>query len=142
LINCVDDFGYNLEYLCLEACSEKDPFQSRRGLATLAPTLVNLKYLRFEGIPLGSMEFGLGGDMDIAIIANMCKNLRAVSIDFCDITMASFYAIWNSCENLEFLGLAGVTAGSLAPIPLVKRTKIKTLRFVDCQIDDRVVIIN
>lgn len=142
LIDAIADNGAELLHLNLEACSEKDPYGSRRGMSTVFPHLSKLKTVRIDGLPLGSLDFPWGGDLDVQTLSKFCPNLTAVSLDFCDISIASFIHLWNSCPNLEFLGVAGLGGFETinATIPeLQSRPKLKTLRFVDCQIHDKLV---
>jgi hypothetical protein len=142
LIEHICRYGKNLKSLCLEACSEKDAFTSKKGLATVFPALKDLECVRFDSIPIGSSDFSWGGDLDLVVLTSTCLNLRAVTIDFCDVTLQSLFILWNNCLNLDFLGLAGVQAVAISENKLMKRPKLKTLRFVDCQIDDTLVILS
>jgi hypothetical protein len=141
LVDALIRRGSNLKVLSLEACSEKEAFGSKKGLSALFPFLDKLECLRIDGLPIGSFDFSWGGDMDLSVLATSCPNLRAVSLDFCDLTLQAFYTLWNSCPNLEFLGLAGLgfSTSELAHVELVQRPKLLKVRFVDCQVNDTLV---
>lgn len=141
LLQALKTAGYNLKVLSLEACSELDTFTSQTGLSTIFPSLRNLECLRLDGLPVNSFDFTWGGDFDILILATLCPNLTAVALDYCDLTMESFFTLWNTCSNLEFLGLVGLTDESDSIPPLKVKERLTTLRFVDCQINDSMVII-
>jgi hypothetical protein len=143
LIDAVATYGSNLKVVNLEACGEKDQFQSKRGLSTVFPSLPNLECIRLDGVPVGSSQIGWSGDMDMLALCSACRNLRAVSLDFCDVSMSSFFTIWNGCPNLEFLGLAGLQYPDWSIFDINSqfqtRSKLKTIRFVDCQVNDFIV---
>lgn len=143
LIEGLANYGSNIRVLNLEACNEKDPYGSKRGMATVFPHLKKLECIRLDGLPLGSNDFSWGGDLDIMIMGSLCTNLRVVSLDFCDITLESFYTLWNRCPNLEFLGFAGLH-GHTSDITLAEKMEIKlkltTLRFVDCRVTDDMIV--
>lgn len=141
MVDALIEKGSNLKILSLEACSEKEAFGSKKGLSSLFPFLDKLECLRIDGLPIGSFDFSWGGDMDLQILSNSCPNLRAVSLDFCDLTLQSFYTLWNSCPNLEFLGLAGLgfVNNDVVHMQLEPRPKLIKLRFVDCQVNDQLV---
>lgn len=138
-ITALADQAQNLKILNIEACSEKDPFMSTRGLATVFPSLKKLECIRLDGCPIGSSDFHWGGDMDIFVLSTFCPNLRAVSLDYCDLTLSTFYTLWNNCPNIDFLAFAGLQDITGKRIRLEPRPKLQTLRFVDCQVDDNIV---
>ncbi|KAJ3276451.1 hypothetical protein HDV01_005074 [Terramyces sp. JEL0728] len=139
LLDALKQEGYNLKVLSLEACSELEPFTSKIGLSTIFPALRNLECLRLDGVPVNSYDFTWGGDFDILILTTLCPNLTAVALDYCDLTMESFYTIWNNCDNLEFLGIVGLTNETDSVPEFKMKHRLKTLRFVDCQINDSIL---
>ena len=139
LLNDLRKHGHNLKSLTLEACPEKDPFHSNLSMANVFPSLKNLEHLRLDGVPLSTHYFGWGGDKILKSTVRNCTKLRAISIDFADITLSSFYTLWNNCPNLEFLGLAAVSSGLSTIQPLKINKNIKVLRLVDCQVSDELV---
>ncbi|KAJ3329224.1 hypothetical protein HDU91_003908, partial [Kappamyces sp. JEL0680] len=138
LVNCLVENGSNIKVLNMESCSEKDNYGSKRGLSTVFPFLSNLECLRLDGLSIGSSDFHLGGDLDLCVLASTCPNLRVVALDFCDVTLQSFYTLWKECPNLEFIGLAGLQDVNQV-MELDQRPHLKTLRFVDCQINDQLI---
>jgi hypothetical protein len=138
LIDSLTDHGQHLKILNLECCTEKDPFISGFGLSKMFSKMKDLECVRFDAAPIGSGEFG--GDNDLVRLARTCLNLRAISIDYCDITINSFFTLWNECEHLDFLGFAGLQQATVMVYPeLVMKPKLKTLRFVDVQANDQIV---
>ena len=132
---CADDIGVEAWPLLIDGLAKYG-----RGIKIL--NLKNLECIRLDGLPLGSSDFSWGGDLDVMVMSAFCTNLRAVSLDFCDITLESFYTLWQRCPNLEFLGFAGLH-GHASPAtlaePMETRAKLKTLRFVDCRVTDELV---
>lgn len=139
LLEGLATYGSEIKILNLEAISEKDKYHSTVGLSTVFPNLKKLECIRMDRVPVGSSDFPLwGGTMDILIMAEVCTNLRAVILDYCDLSLECLSAVWNNCVNLGFLGAAGLkNLGKMAT--LTKRSSLKTLRFVDCQISDSFV---
>ncbi|KAJ3322385.1 hypothetical protein HDV06_003105 [Boothiomyces sp. JEL0866] len=127
LLDALKYEGYNIKVLSIEACSELEPYTSKTGLSTIFPSLRNLECLRLDGVPVNSYDFTWGGDFDILILTTLCPNLTAVALDYCDLTMESFYTLWNNCENLEFLGLVGLTNESESIPSLKVKEKLSTL---------------
>ncbi|KAJ3085686.1 hypothetical protein HK102_013931 [Quaeritorhiza haematococci] len=98
----------NIRNLYLEAVGDIDAFDSSFDLAEIWPNMPLLSFLRLDGIPVGP-----NATID-ALVASCGKNLRAVTLDYCiEITMDVMVILWNGCENLEFLGFAGVVGPSL-----------------------------
>ncbi|KAI8894864.1 hypothetical protein BC833DRAFT_623560 [Globomyces pollinis-pini] len=140
LLQSLTDFGYNLKILEIAACLEKGAFISKRGLATVFSHLPKLECLRLEGIPIGSADFSWGGDLDITVLTEHCVHLKAISLDYCDLTLNSFVSIWNNCPNLTFLGVAGLQIHNIPfDYDLNPHHSMQTLRFVDCQITDTLI---
>ena len=142
LVDGLAEYGAGIKVLNLEACNEKDLYRSKRGMATVFPHLMNLECLRFDRLPLASSDFTWGGDLDLMVMTAFCTKLRVISLDFCDITLESFYTIWNRCSGLEFLGFAGLhgeASESTINDTMETKLKLKTLRFVDCKVDDELV---
>ncbi|KAJ3410705.1 hypothetical protein HDV05_003477 [Chytridiales sp. JEL 0842] len=122
--------GGNIRALNLEAIGVMDAFDSLVSMETVFPGLPNLEFLRLDGLPIGNVS-------SITKLASSCKFLKAVTIDYCiSISMSVFEVLWNSCEMLSFLGLAGIV-NDVDPIVLLEeRPKMKTLRLVDCDVSD------
>ena len=139
LLNELKQNGRNIRSLTLEACPEKDPFDSKVPMGNVFPYLPNLEALRLDGVPLGTNYFGWGGDRVVNTMSQYCFNLRSISIDFADITMAAFYTIWNNCPLLEFLGLAAVGTGNSKRHSLQLNKHLRVLRLVDCHASDEIV---
>jgi hypothetical protein len=128
-------FQSDSKVISIDACPEKDPFASLRGMSTIFPTLRSLESLRLDGTPLGSLDFPWPGDTDLMVLTHTARNLRCVSVDFCDATVGAVGVLWG-CVNLEFLGFAGLVAsdvvGIAMPATLPVHRRLKTLRFETC----------
>lgn len=138
--------AHNLEILHLEAISEKDPYTSPVGFSSVFSKLPNLQCLRLERTPIGSeiVDSSAPGNPDIILMSVICQNLRTVVIDYCDITMKCFESVWNNCKNLSFLGMAGLQADEeqiRKGLILLPNDNLKILRFVDCQVNDAMVLL-
>lgn len=138
LTEALERYGRNIKVLNLEACGEKEPFQGKKSLSSIFSTMDKLECLRLDATPIGISDDQFAGDIDVVLLCSRCLNLRAVSIDYCNISLDSFYILWNNCPNLEFIGLAGIQ-GTDSEANLEYRPSMKTLRFVDCQINDALV---
>ncbi|KAJ1343286.1 hypothetical protein BSLG_002312 [Batrachochytrium salamandrivorans] len=138
LLRAVSENCQNIRHLNLEAIPEKEQYTSSVGMVYLFESLPKLECIRMDGIPVGHKHFTpFGGDLDIKTLPIVCPNLRAVTLDYCDVSMKSFYTLWNDCKHLEFLGLAGLSQSSDAlQLNLMPKPLLKTLRFVDCDVSD------
>ncbi|EGF83124.1 hypothetical protein BATDEDRAFT_34000 [Batrachochytrium dendrobatidis JAM81] len=137
LLRAISDNCSNIRHLSLEAISEKEQYASNVGLVYLFESVPKLEYIRMDGVPVGHMHFTpFGGDLDIKALPIVCPNLRAITLDYCDVTMKSVYTLWNECKNLEFLGLAGLSQAPEIQQSLLPKPKLKILRFVDCDVSD------
>jgi hypothetical protein len=137
LIHCLGEQGSRIKVLNLECSTEKEPFLSHFGLSDMFSRLEGLECLRLDAAAIGKGE--LGGDADVLHLATSCQHLRAISIDYCDVTLESFYTLWNHCENLDFLAVAGLSE-TRDMVRLRPKPKLRTLRFVDVQLNDRIVL--
>ncbi|KAJ3328874.1 hypothetical protein HDU76_009129 [Blyttiomyces sp. JEL0837] len=119
----------NLRSLNIEAVGNMDAFDSEVDMETVFPQLPKLEFLRLDGVTVGL-------NTAITCLATSCKNMKAITIDYClNISMGAFQILWNNCENLAFLALAGIVDPLENP-SLVDRPSLKTLRLVDCDVTD------
>jgi hypothetical protein len=120
----------NLRSLNVEAIGSMDAFESEATLEGVFPSMPKLEFVRLDGVCVGPVS-------SIAALATHCKSLKAVTIDYCvAITMGAFEILWNGCEVLSFLGLAGIVTEVEPTMVLMERPNLKTLRFVDCDLSD------
>ncbi|KAI8914502.1 hypothetical protein EDD86DRAFT_199482 [Gorgonomyces haynaldii] len=142
LVHNLSQYGHNIRVLFLEAIAEKDLYRSNVGMSHFFRVMHQLECLRLERLPIGGPLLpAFGGNMDIFVMAEVCTKLRAITLDYCDISMDAFYMIWNKLPCIEFVGVAGLRISSLQRPDLVDRPTLKTLRFVDCQVDDYLLCI-
>ncbi|KAL2917054.1 hypothetical protein HK105_203486 [Polyrhizophydium stewartii] len=140
LVHAIADNCPNVRHLNLEAIPEKDPYASELGLTYLFENVPKLECLRLDGIPIGNHRFAqYGGDIDIFTLPHYCQNLRAITLDYCDVTMGTFKVLWDECPNLEFFGMAGLTEFPESDSGLVEKPSLRTLRFVDCSVNDALI---
>jgi hypothetical protein len=134
LLSIVSRHGINLRHIDVEATGELEPFFSRRGIfSVLAKATPNLECLRVDGISVGL-------DKHVDQLVQSCTKLRAVTVDYCyGITIQAFITLWNGLPNLEFIGFAGIIGPLPEDVRFELRPKVKTIRFVDCDVSDEFV---
>ncbi|KAJ1566758.1 hypothetical protein HK405_008509, partial [Cladochytrium tenue] len=138
--------------LNLEAVANQDAFDHPHNLLSVFPNLKKLEFLRLDGITLGP------NSSVMALVMSTGVNLKAVTIDYClEVTMEILAILWELCPNLEFIGLAGImmtptsdpltsgmpgaatAAAAREPNLISERPKLRTLRFVDCDVTDDIL---
>ncbi|KAJ3030602.1 hypothetical protein HDV00_008764 [Rhizophlyctis rosea] len=120
--------GQNLRHLNIEAVTDIDAFESTSDLSDVFPGMKELNFCRLDGLPVGPNE-------SVERLVSSCRFLKAVTLDYClDVTMDVMGILWNYCENLEFLGLAGVVGPMRPDMEFELRPSLKTVRLVDCDV--------
>ncbi|KAJ3214082.1 hypothetical protein HDU67_002082 [Dinochytrium kinnereticum] len=123
-------WGSKLKNLNIEAVGNMDAFDSPEDLEPVFMRVPSLEFLRLDGIPIGT-------NSAIYNLATYCRNLRVLTLDYClEISMGTLPIVWNGCENLNFLGLAGIVGDQELPGSLQTHHNLRTLRLVDCDVSD------
>ncbi|KAJ3033146.1 hypothetical protein HK097_004962, partial [Rhizophlyctis rosea] len=137
LCRILREHGSNLRHLNIEAVTDIDAFESTSDLSDVFPGMKGLGFVRLDGLPVGP-------DSSVGRLVAGCRFLRAVTLDYClDVTvgfllhflfMDVMTILWNHCEHLEFLGLAGVVGPMTTDVKFEYRPTLKTVRLVDCDV--------
>ena len=135
VLNLTKLCGTNLRHIDLENLGEVEPFISRFGVfPVLSSSTPNLEYLRLDGLTAGV-------NRDITKFVRSCPKVKVITLDYCyGISMGAFATLWNGLEHLEFLGCAGIIGKVPSDTTFNLKRHLKTLRFVDCDVSDEMVI--